>query len=101
MHKRSYKDTLYRVSQVAPGVKNLPVNAGGRDALWIPGSGRSSGVGNGTPLQYSCPGNSVDRGAWWALTGVQRVGRLSMHATVCIAQHGEYSQYFILIVNGI
>ena len=32
----------------------------------IPGSVRSSGVGNGYPLQYSCLENSVDRGAWWA-----------------------------------
>ena len=31
----------------------------------IPGSGRSSGVGNGNPLQYSCLGNPMDRGAWW------------------------------------
>ena len=31
----------------------------------IPGSGRSSGEGSGNPLQYSCLGNSVDRGAWW------------------------------------
>ena len=28
------------------------------------GSGRSPGVGNGNPLQYSCLGNSMDRGAW-------------------------------------
>ena len=32
----------------------------------IPGSGRSSGEGNGNPLQYSCLGNSMDRGAWQA-----------------------------------
>ena len=32
----------------------------------IPGSGRSPGEGNGNPLQYSCPGNSMDRGAWRA-----------------------------------
>ena len=32
----------------------------------IPGSGRSSGEGNGNPLQYSCLGNLMDRGAWWA-----------------------------------
>ena len=32
----------------------------------IPGSGRSPGEGNGNPLQYSCPGNPMDRGAWWA-----------------------------------
>ena len=30
----------------------------------IPGSGRSPGQGNGSPLQYSCLGNPVDRGAW-------------------------------------
>ena len=32
----------------------------------IPGSGRSLGEGNGNPLQYSCLGNPMDRGAWWA-----------------------------------
>jgi len=32
----------------------------------IPGSGRSSGEGNGNPLQYSCLENPMDRGAWWA-----------------------------------
>ena len=35
----------------------------------IPGSGRSSGEGNGNPLQYSCLENSMDRGAWWATIG--------------------------------
>ena len=42
-------------SQVAKAVKNLPVNEGDiRDAGSIPGSGRSPGVGNGNPLQFSC-----------------------------------------------
>ena len=45
-------------------VKNSPVNAG--DSGSIPGSGRSPGEGNGYPLQYSCLGKPVDRGAWWA-----------------------------------
>ena len=44
--------------------KESPVNAG--DAGLIPGSGRSPGEGNGNPFQYSCPGNSTDRGAWRA-----------------------------------
>ena len=44
--------------------KNLPADAG--DAGSIPGSGRSPGEGNGNPLQYSCLGNPIDRGAWWA-----------------------------------
>ena len=43
-------------------VKNPPANAGNVDL--IPGSGRSPGEGNGNPLQYSCLGNSIDRGAW-------------------------------------
>ena len=30
----------------------------------IPGSGRSPGEGNGSPLQYSCLENAMDRGAW-------------------------------------
>ena len=48
-------------------VKNLPANAGGaRDAGSIPGSRRAPGGGNGNPLQYSCLGNPMDRGAWWA-----------------------------------
>ena len=32
----------------------------------IPGLGRSPGEGNGNPLQYSCLGSPMDRGAWWA-----------------------------------
>ena len=45
-------------------VKNPPAYAG--DAYSIPGSGRSSGIGNGNPLQYSCLGSPVDRGGWQA-----------------------------------
>ena len=49
-------------------VKNLPANAGDvRDAGSIPGSERSPGGGFGNPLQYSCLGNLMDRGAWWAM----------------------------------
>ena len=44
--------------------KNPPANAG--DAGLIPGSGRSSGSGNGSPLQYSFLKNSMDREAWKA-----------------------------------
>ena len=48
-------------------VKSLPANVGDTgDAGSIPGLGRSPGVGNGSPLQYSCLENSVDRGAWQA-----------------------------------
>ena len=43
-------------------VKNLSANAG--NAGSIPGLRRSSGDGNGNPLQYFCLGNPMDRGAW-------------------------------------
>ena len=53
---------------MAPVVKDPLANVGDeRDVGSIPGSGRSHGVGNGNPLQYSCLGNPMDRGAWWAL----------------------------------
>ena len=43
-------------------VKNPPANAG--DWGMIPGLGRSPREGNGNPIQYSCLGNPMDRGAW-------------------------------------
>ena len=45
-------------------VKTLSANAG--DTGSIPGLGRSPGGGNGNPIQYSCLGNPMDRGAWRA-----------------------------------
>ena len=54
-------------SSVALVVKNLPANTGDiRDVGSIPGSGRSPGVWNGKPLQYSCWENLIDRGTPWA-----------------------------------
>ena len=55
------------------------------DVSLTPGSGRSSGGGHGSPLQYSCLENPVDRGTWQA--AVHRVTKswtglkqLSMYA---------------------
>ena len=45
-------------------VKNPSANIG--DRILIPRSGRSTGRGNGNPLQYSCLENPMDRGAWRA-----------------------------------
>ena len=50
---------------------NLSANAGDTDL--IPGSGRSPGVGNGNPFQYSWVENSMDREAWKA--GVHEVAK--------------------------
>ena len=44
--------------------KESSCNAG--DTGSVPGLGRSPGEGNGSPLQYSCLGNPMDSGAWWA-----------------------------------
>jgi len=52
------------------GVEGFPgasvVKSAG-DAGLIPGSGRSPGEENGNPLQYSCLGNTMDRGSWKAI----------------------------------
>ena len=66
------------------GCKESSCNAGGAgDEGRIPGLGRSSGVENGDPPQYSHLENSMDRGAWQAVVcrvqqavvcGAQRVG---------------------------
>ena len=53
------------VSLMAQMVKNPPANTG--DVGLIPGLGSSLGEGNVNQLQYSCPGNPMDRGAWWAM----------------------------------
>ena len=48
-------------------VRNLPAKArDSGDSRSIPGLGKSPGVENGNPLQYSCLENSMDRGAWQA-----------------------------------
>ena len=58
--------TALGASQLAL-VVNPPANAGnGRDVGSIPGSRRSPGGGHGSPLQYSCLEDPMDRGAWQA-----------------------------------
>ena len=47
-------------------VKNPYANAADTRGVVSIRRGRSPGGGNGNPLQYSCLGNPVDRGAWWA-----------------------------------
>ena len=79
MNKVYFYCTLLQVlrdSQMVLAVKNLFANAGDlRDMGLIPGSGRSSGEGNGNPLQYSCLENPMDRRVWRVTVhGSQRVG---------------------------
>ena len=73
-HKGMIYISLEGASQVIQLVKNLPANAGdSRDGGLILGLGKSPGVGNGNPCQYSCLENPINRGAWWATVhGVAR-----------------------------
>ena len=64
-------------------VKNPSAKAGDAgDVGLVPRLGRSRGEGNGSPLQYSCLGNPMDRRAWQAaVCGVtQSRSRLSLHS---------------------
>ena len=54
-------------------IYGFPGSSNGKESAWnagnlgsIPGSRRCPGKGNGYPLQYSCLGNPIDRGAWQA-----------------------------------
>ena len=63
-------------------MKNLPAGAG--DTGSTTGQERSSGKGNGSPLQCSCLGNPMDRGAWRATVHAvtKSQPRLSTHACI-------------------
>ena len=50
----------------SPGGSDGKESANTGDVDSVPGWGRSPGEGNGSPLQYSCLGNPMARGAWWA-----------------------------------
>ena len=72
----------------------------------IPGSGRSPGEGNGTPLQYYSLENPMDRGAWWAAAhGVaESQTRLSNFAFTYIPRKGiqgfSLLCIFVLLLHG-
>ena len=74
------------VAEGFPGsavVKNPTANEGDAgDVGSIPGWGRSPGVRNGNPLQYSCLANPMDRGAWWASLGGHKESDTIKHAIV-------------------
>ena len=55
----------------------FPGGSDGKESAWnagnpdsIPGSRRSPGEGNGNPIQSSCLGNTMNRGAWQATVHV-------------------------------
>ena len=60
------------------------------DLGFIPGLERSSGVGNGNPLQYSCLGSPMDRGAWWGTVQRFAKGRTQLN-DLSTHTHGLYT----------
>ena len=77
-------------------VKNLPANAGdARDMSSIPGSGISSGIGNGNPLQYSCLQNPMQRSLAAIVRGVTKSRTpLSMRALNANEEHFDLMDGF-------
>ena len=81
--------------------RGFPGGSGGKvsdcnvgDLGSILGSGISPGEGNGNPLQYSCLGNPIDGGAWWATVhGVAksrtRLSDFTFTFTLCIFMEWE------------
>ena len=72
-------------------VKASAYNVGDPDS--IPELGRSPGEGNGSPLQYSCVENPMDRGAWRALVHGVAKGRTRLSDFTL-----TYFHYFILFM---
>ena len=72
-------------------------NAG--DPALTPESGRSPGEGNGNPLQYSCLGNPMDRGAWRAtvhgVTESDMTEQLSTHTITYMGKESEKNNVYI------
>ena len=72
--------------------KESACNAG--DLCSIPGLARSPGERKGSPLQYSCLGNPVDRGAWWAVIhGITKKPNTSQRISNNIGINKSQSSY--------
>ena len=73
-------------------VKNLPANVEDvRDVGSISEGGRSPGVGNSNPLQYSCLENSMDKGTWRAI-----VHEVAKSQTQLSTQHIYFNNFFLI-----
>ena len=86
----------FRASQVVLGVKNPPDNAEDiRNVGSVPGRGRSPGEGHGNPLQYSCPENPMDIGAWHVT--IHRVSKSRTQLKQLNTTHIVYFKWIYLI----
>ena len=69
-------------------VKNSSINAG--EVSSIPVLGRSPGVGNGNPLEYSCLENPMERGAWQSSPWGHNESGMTEHACHCHRYFGQH-----------
>ena len=68
----------------------------------IPGSGRYPGEGNGNPLQYSSPGNLMNRGNWWATVHrVTKSSDMTEHTHTHTHTHTDTHTHKVNIPTGI
>ena len=78
--------------------KNRPANAG--DTGSIPGSRRPSVGRNGSPLQYSCLGNPMDRGAWRATVhGVAESHQQQQYTHTHTHTYSSNGKQLVLVFN--
>ena len=75
-----------------PGGTVVPNAGDSRDAGSIPGLRRAPGEGNGSPLQYSCLENPMDRGAW----GLQSMGSQRVRQAWALWEHIHMPHYSIM-----
>ena len=64
IHTHTHMHVYYGLVNICFGSESKASACNAGDLGSIPGSGRSSGEGNGNPLQYSCLENPMDREAW-------------------------------------
>ena len=86
--KKKKNTYIYIHTLAGTVVKNLPANAGGvGNSGLIPGFGRSSGGGNGNPLQYSCLENFMDSRAQRAIVQGGANSWKQLNAHICNVTH--------------
>ena len=89
--------------QVVLVIKNLSVSVGDiRDPGSIPGLGKSSGGGNGNPLQYTCLENPMDRRAQrgYSPWGRKELDRAEQLTLPLFSPTGKYVQCLVITSKG-
>ena len=92
-HTQPLKKCNYKLKALQPSLTILSISQYIKIAnctLQIPGAGGSPGEGNGYPLQYTCLGNSMNRGAFSSVQSLSRVQlfvtswTMAREASLCI-----------------